>query len=70
MAVQAGFSEIDVALDATEDFIADHALVAEVDDGPAFLVERRVGQAFVFDAEALQRVGFCRIAFGGFIEAR
>ena len=45
---QPGFRQIDVALDAAQDFIVDHVLVAEFKDGPAFLQERFLRQTFVF----------------------
>ncbi len=40
MLLQPNFGEVNVALDAAQDFVAYHTVVAELDDGPAFLFER------------------------------
>jgi hypothetical protein len=43
MVLEASFSEVDVVLDATEDFIVDEGLVAEIEDGKAVHLERLQG---------------------------
>ena len=48
MLPQPGFRQINVPLDAAQDFVADDALVAELKNRPAFHAERFVRQMFVF----------------------
>ena len=53
--LEAGFGEIDVALDAAEDFIADDVFIAQVDDGLALVQECGEREALVLGGEAAQR---------------
>ena len=95
MLSQTGFSQINVPLDAAQDFIADGIFIAELKNGFALHLKRFVREAFVFggkkaerragaltfcafhlpdvvfvfNAQALQCVGFGGIAFGDFIQA-
>ena len=48
MLPQSGFRQIDIPLDAAQDFIADYALIAKLENRPAFLQESFVRQAFIF----------------------
>jgi hypothetical protein len=41
--LEAGFGEVDVVLDATEDFVVDGVLVAKADDGFAFGIQGFAG---------------------------
>ena len=58
---QTCFGEIDVELDAAEDFIADDVFIAQVDNGVALLQECGEREALVFSGEAAQRAA----GFGG-----
>ncbi len=51
---EARFRQINVPLDATQDFIADHILIAEFDDRAALGLKRFMRQAFVFRRKKAQ----------------
>ena len=53
--LQPDFGQVNVPLDAAQDFVADDTFVAELDDGPAFLIERDVRKAFVFGGKKAER---------------
>lgn len=55
MMLQPGLCQINVPLDAAQDFIVDHVLVAQFKNRPAFLQERFVRQALVFGRKAAER---------------
>src|SRR5438034_8588335 len=60
---QAGFGQIDVALDAAQDLVIDNPLVAKLKNGFAFDLESFVGKPFVIGRKELRRgVGIVRFA--------
>jgi hypothetical protein len=48
---QSYFGQVNIPLDAAQGFVADHVLVAELNDLPAFLFECNPGETFVFRGE-------------------
>jgi hypothetical protein len=46
--LQARLGQVNVPLDAAEDFVADDTVVTQLDDGAAFDLQGFVGQEFVF----------------------
>ena len=61
----AGFGEVDVALDAAQNMVADGILVAQLNDGAAFLVEGDQREALVFGGKKAERRAR-QIGLGGF----
>ena len=55
MMAQAGFGEIDVALNAAQDLVADHVLVAKVNDRPALGQKGFVLEPLEFRGEEAKR---------------
>ena len=62
---QPRFGEINVLLDAAQDFVVDHVFISQLQDRVAFLLQAFAREAFVFGGE--QTKASCgAVAFGGF----
>src|SRR5580693_3169445 len=52
---KAGFGEVNVALDAAEDFVADDGVVAELNDSASFDLKSLLGKALIFVGKKTER---------------